>query len=210
MKCFTRYMLPLVLALCMSLGSLFFSLDVNAQEKGTDGLGYESYFLACRDEVQKVLDGRNYSLDDFYYYGYYDESSGFVRVYVTSNKFSCDSNTDSSFSFTTQYITIYTFDISTGSDCKIMSSNYRYQSTRATFTYKIDSTAFSNYDIYYSGTDEIFFQGPSPFQQAVRGQDWTTVMTEIVMILPLLIVSLTFLLGLRKGLRFISSLLHRR
>lgn len=209
MKCFTRYMLPLVLALCMSLGSLFFSLDVNAQEKGTDGLGYESYFLACREEVQKVLDGRNYSLDDSYYYGYYDETSGSVRVYVSNSKFYCDpdSYTGSSFTFTTRYIDLYTFDIST--DCKILSRSFTPQNTNVCRTYKINSTAFSNYDIYYTGTDEIFFQGPSPFQQAVRGQDWTTVMTEVVMILPLLIVSLIFLLGLRKGLRFISSFLHR-
>lgn len=209
MKCWMRYVLPWIMAFSLFLGSSFFSLDVNAQEKGTEGLGYESYFLACREDVQEVLDGRGYSLDDFYYYGYFDESSGFVRVYVTNQKFVCDSCTDSSFTFTTQYITIFTFDISTGSDCKIMSSNYRYQSTRANFTYKIDSTAFSNYNIYYRGTDEIFFQGPSPFQRVVRTQDWAAVMTEIIIILPLLILSLTSLLALRKGLKHILSFLRQ-
>lgn len=206
MKCYTRYMLPLVIAVCMFLGSLFISLDVHAQEKSTDGLGYESYFLACREEVQKVLDGRGYSLDNFYYYGFYDESSGYVKVYVTNGPLTYDSS--NSYFFVSRYSVLYRFDIS--AESKVVNSSYNYYDfSAANLSLKCDSTSFSNYDVYYKGTDEIFFQGPSPFQQAVRGQDWTTVMTEIVIMLPLLIVFLVSLIGLRKGLRFVSSFLHR-
>ena len=206
MKCYTRYMLPLVIAVCMFLGSLFISLDVHAQEKSTDGLGYESYFLACREEVQSVLDGRGYSLDNFYYYGFYDESSGYVKVYVADRPFTYDSS--GSYFFGSRYLTLYKFDISLESKI-VNKSYYFYNASAVNFSLKCDSTSFSNYDVYYKGTDEIFFQGPSPFQQAVRGQDWTTVMTEIVIMLPLLIVFLVSLIGLRKGLRFVSSFLHR-
>lgn len=205
MKCYTRYMLPLVIAVCMFLGSLFISLDVHAQEKSTDGLGYESYFLACREEVQKVLDGRGYSLDNLYYYGYYDESSKFVKVFLSTQKFICHSYTNSSFLCDFSSV-VYEFYIST--DCEVLNWGDRSSPNIIRMTFNLDSSSFSNHDILYEN-GELFFQGPSPFQQAVRGQDWTTVMTEIVIMVPLLIVFLVSLIGLRKGLRFVSSFLHR-
>lgn len=70
------------------------------------------------------------------------------------------------------------------------------------------SVCSSSYAIYNTNGD-LFFQGPPLLPPVLRPLDLKAVMEEILIILPLLIVSLTSLLGLRKGLRFILNLLHR-
>lgn len=204
MKCWIRYVLPLVMVMCLFLGSSFYSQASDAQEISTDGLGYESYFLACRDEIQKILDYKGLSINDFYYYGYYDDALGGVKVYLMDAPFVCVSHTSSSFTARIGYHD-YEFLIST--DCKIIKTDYHQRPSASIRTYTLDSTSFSSQDIYDG--DELVFQGPSPFQRAVRIQDWAAVMMEIIIILPLLILSLTSLIGLRKGLRFVSSFLHQ-
>lgn len=212
MKCWTRYVLPLVIVMYMFLGSSFYSSAAEPEETDAvqgvtpEGLGYEACFLVCKDEVQAVLDGRDYNFDDFYYYGYYDEALDQIKVYLTQHKLVCDSCSDTYFVAQERYLVMYTAVVTR--DSKLLSCQYNYYTMNTNINFPLNSTSFSNYDIYDAAGD-LFFQGPSPFQRAVRGQDWTTVMMEIVMILPLLIVFLVFLIGLRKGLKVILNLLHR-
>lgn len=210
MKCWTRYVLPWIIALCVYLGSSFCSLAAEetdaVQGVTSEGLGYEACFLTCKDEIQAVIDGRGFNFDDMYYYGYYDAALDQIVVYLSSTKLVCSSYTDSSFVASVTYKTIYTCIVTT--ECNLVSCSYRYYSMNSNASYALNATSFSSYDIYDSAGD-LFFRGPSPFRQAVQGLNWVTVMTETLMILPLLIVSLTFLLGLRKALRLVSSLLHR-
>lgn len=195
MKCFTRYMLPLVIAVCMFLGSYFFHLEVEAAEDDKDypfmpelSAGVEDgthyvYFCSNVGSSFMVYVCRNATSEDFYYKV---SDQGVPRVWIpkSSGRSSYDARTDS----------------------------WRNDGG-VPYGVWVDLNAFSvysaNFDILNSNTGEIFFRAPSPFQQAVQAQDWTTVMTEIVMILPLSIVFLTSLLGLRKGLRFFLNLLHR-
>lgn len=198
MKCFTRYMLPLVTALCVFLGSCFFHLEVEAAEEDQD---YPLMSVLPAD----VKDGAHYvyfhfngaSIYYFYfcnlvtdpengdfYYNISADGRPYVFVPRNSVRYSYNANTDS-----------WRFD-----------SGVPYGVTIYLNSYSVYS---ANFDILNSSTGEIFFRAPSPFQRAVQAQDWTTVMAEIVIILPLSIVSLTSLLGLRKGLRFILNLLHR-
>lgn len=206
MKCWTKYVLPLVIVVCVFLGSSFYSQASDAQETNIDGLGYESYFLACRDEIQEILDYKGFSFDDFYYYGYYDEALGGIKVYLMSDPFICASYTNSSFSC---YVGKHDYEFVISTDCKIIKRDYHQRPAATLRTYTLDSTSFSSQDIYTADGEELVFRGPSPFQRAVRGQDWTTVMMEIIVILPLLILFLASLIGLRKGLRFVSSFLHQ-
>lgn len=207
MKCWLKYMLPLVIAVSVFLGSSFFSYASEAvQEVTSEGLGYEAWFLACKDDVQAVLDGRGFVLDDMYYYGYYDDALDQIKVYITNRKLVCDSCSDTSFIAQERSLTMYLAVVTT--DCKLLSCTYHYYSMNTNISFPLNSTSFSSYDIYDEAGD-LFFQGPSPFQRVVRTQDWTTVMMEIVMILPLLIASLAFLLGLRKALKSILSLLRQ-
>ncbi|MCM1411411.1 MAG: hypothetical protein NC305_12795 [Lachnospiraceae bacterium] len=198
MKCFTKYMLPLVIAVCMFLGSYFFHLEVEAAEDDQDyplmsvfpadvedgahyvyfhsNGGSTCYFYFCNF----VTDPEN---GDFYY-NVSAEGRPYVFVPCNSVRYSYNANTDS-----------WRLDSGVPYGVSIYLNSYSVYS--------------ANFDILNSSTGEIFFRAPSPFQRVVQAQDWTTVMTEIVMILPLLIVFLTSLLGLRKGLRFFLNLLHR-
>ena len=72
-------------------------------------------------------------------------------------------------------------------------------------------------DLIYSTTDVIAYDGSIFFQgaplgvvaQKVQGLKLEEVMKEIVLILPLIIVTLVSLVGLRKALKTLSMLLHR-
>lgn len=206
MKCWIKYVLPLVMAFCLFLGGSFHSRAAETRETSTEGLGYEYYVLACRDEIQESLDYKKLSFDDMYYYGYYDEAAGGVKVYVYNSPLECVSYTDTSFSC---YVPRHDYEFVISADCRIIKSDYHERSSAALRAYKLYPSSFSSQDIYTYDTQELVFQGPSPFQRAVRTQDLAAVMMEIVIILPLLILSLTSLIGLRKGLRFVSSFLHR-
>lgn len=212
MKCYTRYMLPLVIAVCMFLGSLFFSLDVEAAQDDTA----PSFDV---DAIMASIDG------DFYTYNVIVSANivGYpTKYYLISTSAPLFYHKESS---------IYQYDCLSFFESSGNYITYVYNENSEQFTFYSKGTLdpypdsnrvammgvrqffSSSYDIYkYQGsqyTGEVVFQGPSPFQQAVRGQDWTTVMTEIVIMVPLLIVFLVSLIGLRKGLRFVSSFLHR-
>lgn len=194
MKCWTRYVLPLVMALCLFLGSSFFRLDVAA---ATDIESYDVY-----DVVSAVAES--------YPEGLFDYNLVFTRpnggitlfsstaplhVFLGNSTIQCYTHTES---FYWYYY---------GGDGKWVRSGSGLSSTISPLS-AFKSLLSSSYDVYDSDGN-LFFRGPSPFQRAVQAQDWTAVMMEIVMILPLLIAFLTFLVGLRKGLKFISTLLHQ-
>lgn len=72
---------------------------------------------------------------------------------------------------------------------------------------------YSNYDIYWTGSDEIFFQLPlPPLSRIVAGMKaelmGTVVLREILTMIPLLIPLLAGYLGLRKALREVSRILR--
>lgn len=201
MKCWTRYVLPLVMALCLFLGSSFFSLEVDAQETDSDAIDYGACITECK-ELADVIE-KSFG-DSFYYLGSYSLVHG-IQLAVSSTPIYVTGQGG-------QYLNIYGIDVSfftLGSDFSYVCNSSNYSGSYSVSLIFNAATAFSNHDILYKDTGELFFRGPSPFQRVVQAQDWTAVMMEIVMVLPLLIVSLTSLIGLRKGLRFISTLLHQ-
>lgn len=210
MKCYTRYMLPLVIAVCMFLGGLFFSLDVEAAS--FDSLdSCMSSIISCNSEIYPfiVLEGNPVNMGDYLQY----------TVYLSESELLYDLNADALYYLDCKYRFFHYCYIRQFSDGSFSVTSVVEQSHTSNSSNCIllqgKPILSSSCDIYYQvnrvgeKSDEIFFQGPSPFQQAVRGQDWTTVMTEIVIMVPLLIVFLVSLIGLRKGLRFVSSFLHR-
>lgn len=193
MKCWTRYVLPLVIALCVFLGSSIFSLKANAAD-------IESYDVY--DVVSAVAES--------YPEGLFDYNLVFVRP---SGEISLFSSTaplhvflgNSTILASTHTDSFYWYSY-TGNGKWVRNGSGSSSTIGSLSAFK--SLLSSSYDVYDSDGN-LFFRGRSPFQRVVRAQDWTTVMMEIVIILPLLIAFLIFLVGLRKGLRFILSLLHR-
>ena len=204
MKCWTRYVLPLVIALCVFLGSSFCSLRVEAEEDVSYPpffdlmTGWDNYFLIEDTYPVPGFSGSTIHYPFYKLFLYNGSTIGYIKglnVYA--------SNSFSSYS-------IYTYYPDQDTDWQNFSSGFNVSSVQVgdEDLGRGMNVISSSQDIY-SSYGELVFQGPSPFQRVVRTQDWTAVMTEIVMILPLLIVFLVSLIGLRKGLRFISSLLHR-
>lgn len=201
MKCFTRYMLPLVIALCMFLSCSSFSIRAEAEETNTETVDYSACITECKQLADFIE--KNFG-DSFYYLGSYSDGYG-IGLIVSSTPIYFSGQNGASISLS-----------GINASCFKLRSDFSYIANTINFSdsYSVSlffdaSTAFSNHDILHKDTGELFFHQPSPFQTAVRAQDWTTVMMEIVMILPLLIVSLTFLIGLRKGLRHILSFLRQ-
>lgn len=212
MKCWTRYALPWVMAFCLFLGSLFFSLDVKAAQDDT-ALSFDV------DAVMASIDG------DFYPYNVIVSANivGYpTKYYLLSTSAPLSYHQESSiyryyclsfFETFGDYIVYVCNDQTKQFTFNSKGSLDPYPESNRVVSMGVRQFFSSSYDIYkYQGsqnTGELVFQGPSPFQQAVRGQDWTAVMMEILTILPLSIVSLTFLIGLRKGLRHILTFLRR-
>ena len=63
MKCWTRYVLPLVIALCVFLGSFFYSQASDAQGTGGNTIDYG----ACITECPGLADAITSSCGDTYY-----------------------------------------------------------------------------------------------------------------------------------------------
>lgn len=204
MKFWFKYVLSVVMAFCLFLGSSFFSLEAAAQEAGGDTIDYSACITECpglEDSIISACGG-----DTYYYFG--NCRNGSIILYVSPSPISIygvSSDGSGKMSISAYDLLIY----------KITTNYSSYQCTNhytglRGFGITFDmSTAFSNHDIYDSNSGELFFHHPSPFQRVVRNQDWTTVMTEIIVILPLLILSLTSLLALRKGLNHILSFLRQ-
>lgn len=203
MKCWIKFVLPVAMALCVFLGSSFYSQASDAQGISAQMTDYSSCITECpglEDAIIKTC-GNTY-----YYFG--SCYNGSIILYVSpspisvygvpsggSGKISISAHGLHIFNITTDY-----------SSYKVTYSSSGSVGVGASFDMP---TGFSNHDVYDKDSGELFFHHPSPFQRVVQTQDWTAVMTEIIIILPLLILSLTFLIGLRKGLRFVSSYLHR-
>lgn len=210
MKCYTRYMLPLVTLLLVFLCSAFFRLEVKADSFDSLNACMDS-IISCNSETYPfvVLMGDPINMGDYLQY----------TVYLSESELLYDSHADVLYYLDCKYRFYhycYIKQFSNGS-CSVTSVIEQSHTSNSSNSIRLQGKPIlsSSCDIYYQvnglgeKSDEIFFQGPSPFQQAVRGQDWTTVMTEIVIMVPLLILFLVSLIGLRKGLRFVSSFLHR-
>lgn len=203
MKCFTRYMLPLVIAVCMFLGSYFYSRAAEDQEAGRQTTDYSACITECTSLASYLS---TYFGDDFYYMGSYMPSKDSICLWVCKSPFQVYGDTSPTrISLRGDYLNL----IFVSPDFSSYQKSRSYGAGVGVGTFFDPSTGFANFDVFHADTGELFFHQPSPFQRAVQAQDWTTVMTEIVMILPLSIVFLTSLLGLRKGLRFFLNLLHR-
>lgn len=208
MKCWTWYALPWVMAFCLFLGSAFFSLEADAAQEDA-GSQY------AVDKIMASVDGDLYTYNvvvSLSIPGYSDYiylySTTAPLMYFLDNGYGVLGFSDSPGDFI-----VYKYNESAG-HCSFESQGSRKPLPDNFLMRGLGKCYSSSYDIYRCKADgeptgELFFQGPSPFQQAVRGQDWTAVMMEILIILPLSIVSLTFLIGLRKGLRHILTFLHR-
>lgn len=201
MKCWTRYMLPLVMALCLFLGSSFYSQASEAQETSGNMIDYGACITECTGLANDVT--RFYG-DTFYYLGSFCGDCIYL-VFSSSPIVVYDRSVPQSIGVQGYDLRFYSVTANFSS-YSLLSFRSGLYNSGSSFNM---STAFSNHDIFYRDSGELFFHQPSPFQRAVQAQDWTAVMMEIVTILPLLIVSLTSLIGLRKGLRFISTLLHQ-
>ena len=198
MKFWIKYVLPVVMAFCLFLGSSFFSLEACAAGESQD---YPQMSVLPDD----VKDGAHYI--------YLHSNSGSTYYFYYCNFVNNSDHDD----FTHKVL-------SNGSSCILIPhDSVRYSYNAATDSWKFDSgvpygvtmylNSYSVYsancDILDADTGEIFFRAPSPFQRVVRTQDWAAVMMEIIAILPLLILSLTSLLALRKGLKHILSFLRQ-
>lgn len=201
MKCWIKYMMPLVIAVCVFLGSYFYSQASENQETSTQIIDYGACITECTGLFSSVS---NFYGDTFYYLGSYCNDR--IQLVFSSSPILVYSRSVPGSIGVKGYDLCFYSVAADSSSYKFINSFSGSYSVGLSFDL---STAFSNHDIYNRDSGELFFHQPSPFQRAVQAQDWTTVMTEIVIILPLLIVSLTSLLGLRKGLRFILNLLHR-
>lgn len=195
MKCWIKYVLPLAMALCLFLGSSFYSQASEAQETSGNTVDYSACITECPGLAGLVGD---------YYLGsfcrdriYLVVSSSPIVVYDRSIP---------------QSIGVQGYDLCFYTVAADFSS-YSYRSRlsglgNTGFDFDM-STAFSSHDIFYRDSGELFFHQPSPFQRVVQTQDLAAVMMEIIVILPLLILSLTSLLALRKGLKHILSFLRQ-
>ncbi len=201
MKCWTKYVLPLVIALFVFLGS-FFSLYVNAagavETEDTDN----PYAL---DNILPLIDG------DLYDYNFVCTDSSYVYLFSLT----CPSLValDSSNGYYNVYPSddgyLFIYKLFDGewilhNDVHI----YGYDSEHRSTLTSASSFYSSNFDIY-DVDGNLFFQAPPLLFRVIRLLNLTAVMEEIVMILPLLIAFLVSLIGLRKGLKFILNLLHR-
>lgn len=203
MKCWIKYMLPLVMAFCLFLGSSFFSLRADAQETDAAPIDYGACITECAGLASHLS---TYFGDGFYYMGSYMPSKDKIYLCVSEYPFQVYGDTSSTtISVYGDYLNFF-FVVPDFSSYQ-KSGSFGIGSGLGMFF--DSSTGFANFDVSNKDTGELFFHQPSPFQRVVQTQDLAAVMTEIIMILPLLILSLTSLIGLRKGLRFVSSFLHR-
>lgn len=197
MKCWTKLVMPLVISLCLFLGGSFYSQASDVRETAD----YGACVTECGELAGFLADIYG---DTFYYLGSYCNDS--IILVVSSSPVSVYSRSQAG-SIGVQGYDLSFYSVTAGfSSCELLSSRSGLYNSGFSFDM---STAFSNHDVFYRDTGELFFHQPSPFQRIVRTQDWAAVMTEIVIILPLLILFLTFLFGLRKGLVFFSNLLRR-
>lgn len=198
-------MLPLVIAVSMFLGSYFISQAVET----SDISGSYPSFESCMEDIIR----NNPEYPAIFSYDFPIERDNYIAypVYLCDCRLSYSKSNDVLYyidGISRYYHHCYIYEFNDGSFGVSPVLDLK-QGFTGSLSLMGHSILYSSFDIYYYNSDEIFFQGPSPFQQAVRGQDWTTVMTEIVIMVPLLILFLVSLIGLRKGLRFVSSFLHR-
>lgn len=203
MKFWIKYVLPVIMAFCLFLGSSFFSFEAAAQETSGNTVDYSACITECAGLASYL--STNFG-DDFYYMGSYMPSKGKIYLCVSKYPFQVYGNTSSTnISVYGDYLNFFFVD----SDFSSYQLKGSYGADCGLGVFFDSSTGFANFNVSHRDTGELFFHQPSPFQRIVRTQDWAAVMTEIIIILPLLILSLTSLLALRKGLKHILSFLRQ-
>lgn len=195
MKCWMRYVLPWIIALCLFLGSSFFRLDVAAAT--TDIESFDVYDVAS-------------AVSESYPEGLFDYNLVFVRpsgeICLFSSTVPLLVSLDDSTIICSSHLESFYWYSYVGNGKWVRNGSGSKPAVNPLSSFK--SLVSSSYDVY-DGDGILFFQGPPLLPPVLRPLNLMAVMEEILMVLPLLILSLTFLIGLRKGLRFISSLLHQ-
>lgn len=189
-------MLPLVIAVCIFLGSLFFSLEADAAE-------LDSYVIEdIIPDLPGLVFDHNVVLRDYFSDDIYFISSEFP---VGVNKYK---NYDDAYDFLAlETGTFKVYSYKNGNWALSPLSSYAPGlNVRLGI---ISRSVFSSSHAIYDVNGDLFFQGPPLLPPVLRPLNLKAVMEEILMILPLLILFLVSLIGLRKGLRFVSSFLHR-
>lgn len=203
MKCWIKYVLPVVMAFCLFLGSFFYSQASDAQGASVQTIDYSACITECPGLEDSIISACG---DTYYYFG--NCRNGSIILYVSPSPiliYGVSSDGSGKMSISAYDLKIY--KITTDYSSYTLTSSYSgLRGLGITFDLP---TGFSNHDVYDQDSGELFFHHPSPFQRVVRTQDWAAVMMEIIAILPLLILSLTSLLALRKGLRHILSFLQQ-
>lgn len=197
MKCWTRYtcVLPWIIAICLFLGSSFFRLDVAAAT--TDIESYDVYDVVA-------------AVSESYPGGLFDYNLVFVRPSGEISLFSSTvpllvSPEDSIIFCSSHLESLYWYSY-VGNGKWVRNGSGSRPTVNPLSAFK--SLMSSSYDVY-DGDGILFFQGPPLLPPVLRPLNLMAVMEEILMVLPLLILSLTCLIGLRKGLKHILTFLRQ-
>lgn len=161
-------------------------LDVNGSQVELPDINFKHYV---------VLKGDNYylmALDDVY-----SESANVCKADNSSYKY-CEGVTTSN----DNYLIKFPYYSLNGNEWNLVTSVSNWTASGL-------SVIYSTENIYYN--DEIFFQKAPQgvLTQIVEQVEMREVMTEIVKIIPLIIVVVVSFLGLRKALQMLSKVLHQ-
>lgn len=192
-----KFVIVLTLALTMLLGSV----PVLASDTST----CDEYFALCDDKAVEQW-GESF-LEDNPYHCYLIIGSFYYGVY--SAEPCVISWVSNEVRFGTGYIVrYYNGNLYCSSDSYIPITSSTDSSVVESCK---DYFASSNYDVYYSNDNSLFFQlALSPTIAPIVGTVKTTeVMTELIGVVPLVVGLVVSYLGLRKGLRTLRSHLQK-
>lgn len=86
----------------------------------------------------------------------------------------------------------------------------KYDDTEQKYTIPFATNIPINCSLKYSETEQkVFMYAPTLLNRAIQGEELEKVMTEILQILPTILVVMVSYLGLRKALSMLSTLLHQ-
>lgn len=153
----------------------------------------------------------SYSVDDYPYQLFLEDSSGINKIYIFSayrpfvSKFGSSSVYSLGYDVGDYWMYFSTNSGSSYSEYHTVVSDQNKAIANVSNQYSIIS---STSDIYYDN-GSIFFQLPRPLVAAVRGASPEEALKEVILLIPLSILFLAGCLGLRKGLLFLLTLLHQ-
>lgn len=153
----------------------------------------------------------SYSVDDYPYQLFLEDSSGTNKIYIFSayrpfvSKFGSGSVYSLGYDVGDYWMYFSTNSGSSYGEYHTVVSDQNKAIANVSNQYSIIS---STSDIYYDN-GAIFFQLPRPLVAAVQGASPAEALKEVILLIPLSILFLAGCLGLRKGLRLLLTLLHR-